>query len=270
VEFWLQPAGMASMVAVLPADGMASLRAVLDAAAAGMKVDHSADPRTVDQRRADALVELARRSLDSGRLAGAPDGQCLPVAHGHRPSIQVTVAWSTLIGLDDQPGELAGYGPIPASVARRIAAGGVWRRLLTDPAGGALLDYGTTRYQPPLDLADHVIARDRTCIFASCAQPAYRCQLDHTIASPHGPTSAGNLGPMCHPHHNGKTHGGWHVEQPEPGRFHWRSPTGHTYTIQPCAIGPIIEPPPDPAEPDHAPDADHTLDPDHPPDTGEP
>src|SRR5207248_2123178 len=58
--------------------------------------------------------------------------------------VRVTVPISTLMGLDDQPGDLAGYGPIPAAVARDIAAGGTWKRLLTDPVSGMLLDYGRT------------------------------------------------------------------------------------------------------------------------------
>ncbi|MGH8836580.1 MAG: hypothetical protein ACRDWG_16525, partial [Actinomycetes bacterium] len=53
--------------------------------------------------------------------------------------IQVTVPATTLLGLTDIPGELAGYGPITAEVARRIVAHGTWRRLLTDPASGQLL-----------------------------------------------------------------------------------------------------------------------------------
>ena len=36
---------------------------------------------------------------------------------------------STLLGLDDDPCELTGYGPIPADLGRRIAANGTWRRL---------------------------------------------------------------------------------------------------------------------------------------------
>jgi hypothetical protein len=266
IDYLPQPAGMGSVVAFLPADGMVAVRAALDAAATAMKVNDPDDPRTVDQRRVDGLVELARLSLDTGRLAGAPTGQRLAGSHGRRPSVQVTVPWSTLIGLDDQPGELTGYGPVPASVARRIAADGVWRRLLTDPASGALLDYGSTRYAPPQELIDHVVARDWVCVFLGCAQPAWRCQLDHTIPSPTGPTSATNLGPMCHPHHNGKTHGGWAVEQPQPGRFRWRSPTGHVYTIEPRAIGPITEPSPSVAadpllEPPPSVAADPLLDP---------
>src|SRR6266542_5750392 len=46
-----------------------------------------------------------------------------------------------LMGLTEHSAELAGYGPIPAQVARELAADGTWRRLLTDPATGHLLDY---------------------------------------------------------------------------------------------------------------------------------
>jgi hypothetical protein len=97
----------------------------------------------------------------------------LPREHGLRPSVQVTVALSTLLGLDEQPGELSGSGPIPAAVARRIAADetGTWRRLLTDERAH-LVDYGRTTYRPPKDLAEHVIARDRTCRYPHCNRQA--------------------------------------------------------------------------------------------------
>src|SRR6266516_3586989 len=74
------------------------------------KATPASDTRTADQRRADALVDLAITALHD---------PLLPKAHRMRPAVQVTIALSTLLGLDDQPGELAGHGPIPASVARR-------------------------------------------------------------------------------------------------------------------------------------------------------
>jgi hypothetical protein len=239
VWFTAMPDGMGEVVADLTADGMALVRAMLDAAATGMKTADPDDGRTMDQRRADALVDLARRSLASGRLGG--DGIALSTAQGRRPHIQVTVPLSTLIGIDDHPGELTGYGPIPAGVARRIAADGVWRRLLTDPATGRLLDYGTTRYSPPQDLRDVIIGRDRECVFPTCTMPAHRCQVDHTIPHPDGPTAQTNLGPPCEPHHDLKTRWGWQLDQPEEGRFIWTSPIGKRYANEPAQIGPIIE-----------------------------
>jgi Domain of unknown function (DUF222) len=166
--------------------------------------------------------------------------------HGRAAAVHVTVALSTLAGLDDLPAELDGCGPITAEVARRFAAHATWRRLLTDPASGALLDYGTTRYAPPADLVEHVHARDGSCRFPTCARPARLCQFDHTIAAGAADwsTSAGNGGPLSAGCHNAKTHAGWRLEQPRPGQFVWTAPTGHTYGVDPEMVGPLILPPP--------------------------
>jgi hypothetical protein len=161
--------------------------------------------------------------------------------------VNVTVPFTTLIGATDQPGELAGYGPITAEVARRIAGDAVWRRVLTDPASGAVLDYGATRYIPPRHLAEHVIARDRTCRFATCSWPAETSELDHTTPfrpdGTGGATAAGNLGPLHRRHHNDKTHHGFEFTQPEPGRYVITSPAGLSYQVDPEIIGPVDDPP---------------------------
>jgi hypothetical protein len=228
-----------------PAEDVTAIRVMLDAAVDAVKGADSADARTADQLRVDVLAQLAWSSLESGHLGGrcGQDGVRLGKRHRRAATVNVTVPVSTLIGLDDAPGELEGYGPIPASAARRIAAHGTWRRLLTDPASGALLDYGTTRYTPPPELVDHLIARDRTCRFPTCSQPARRTQIDHTIAAGSNgwSTSDRNCGPLCGGGcHNGKTHGGWRLEQPEPGRYVWTAPTGHRYPVDPEIVGPII------------------------------
>src|SRR2546430_1219316 len=64
---------------------------------------HADAPRTGDQRRADALVQICADVLHGTSSLGA-----LPRQRGLRPAIQVTVALSTLLGLDQQPGELDG------------------------------------------------------------------------------------------------------------------------------------------------------------------
>jgi hypothetical protein len=178
-------------------------------------------------------------------------GRRLRRRNGRAAAVHVTVPISTLLGLDDRPGELDSYGPITADVARRIAAHGTWQRLLTDPATGALIDYGTTRYFPPADLLDHVHARDGTCRFPTCARPARLCQFDHTIpaGAPGWSTSEGNGGPLSAGCHNGKTHAGWRLDQPEPGRFLWTAPTGHVYQVDPEIVGPIISAPAEPEPP---------------------
>jgi hypothetical protein len=231
--------GMSELWALLPAEGAAAVSAAIDALASATPAN---DPRTADQRRADALVDLGIAALHD---------PLLPRAQGMRPAIQVSVALSTLLGLDQQPGELTGHGPVPASVARRIAADptGTWRRLVTDPTG-KLLDYGTTTYRPPADLARYVIARDRTCTFPGCRRSAQRCDLDHQIpASAGGSTNPANIAALCQRHHRAKHKAGWRVVRHETAS-HWTSPTGHHYRSRPPAY-PI--------------DRTHESDPDPPP-----
>ncbi|MGH9251798.1 MAG: DUF222 domain-containing protein, partial [Acidimicrobiales bacterium] len=177
-----------------------ALYTAVDAAARRHQKATPDDKRTLDQLRADVLAGLGWSALHAGHL-----GCCHPsCAHMHqrlgsrrgRPAtINVTVAYTTLIGVDDQPAHLEGYGPIGAEVARRIAAHGTWRRVLTDPATGAVLDVGRERYLPPPELAEHVIVRDQSCRFPTCAHPAEACDLDHTTPFEQGgATAAGESG----------------------------------------------------------------------------
>ncbi len=211
---------MAELWALLPAEGAAALRAAIDSLAS---VTSAADPRRADQRRADALVDLGVAALHD---------PLLPRSQGLRPAVQVTVAASTLLGCDDQPGELAGHGPVPAALARRLAADptGTWRRLVTDPATGQLIDYGRSTYRPPVDLAAFVVARDQVCLFPGCNRPARQCQLDHRVSwASAGATSAENVGALCTRHHIGKHDGGWRLERAADGSHRWTAPTGHRY-----------------------------------------
>ncbi|MGA9311164.1 MAG: DUF222 domain-containing protein [Pseudonocardiaceae bacterium] len=167
-----------------------------------------------------------------------------------KPLVSVIVPITMLLGLDDQPGELIGHGPIPAALAREIAAQGIWRRLLTDPVSGALLDHGRATYAPPAGLAEFVRARDVYCRHPICGQRAASADLDHTVPyAPHKPdggtTSEHNLHASCRHHHRLKTHvDGWQVEQHPDDRVTWTTPTGHTYTSHPYDYRP--EPPPPP------------------------
>ncbi|MDQ2882815.1 MAG: 13E12 repeat family protein [Actinomycetota bacterium] len=98
--------------------------------------------------------------------------------------MSVIVPITMLLGLDDQPGELVGYGPIPAELARQIAADDTWRRLLCDPVSGALLDHGRATYTPPAGLAEFVRARDVYCRNPICG---HRRPRPHHRLSPRRP-----------------------------------------------------------------------------------
>ena len=233
VELWALPDGMAAIYAALPAADAIACHGWLTALAE--KAKGPGDARTLDQRRADALADLAFTGLESGDL---------PRRHGRPVQLQVAVAASTMLGLDDQPGELTGYGPITAEVARILAGDATWRRILTDPASGAVLDVGTTTYRPPQHLAELVMARDKTCRAPGCRIPARRCELDHSIRFPDGPTAEHNLGCGCKHDHRMKHETEWDVEQLPDATFIWTSPTGHRYVVPP---EPFLDLPPPPA-----------------------
>ncbi|MBI3428988.1 MAG: DUF222 domain-containing protein [Actinobacteria bacterium] len=182
------------------------------------------DGRSMDMKRADALTAIA-----SWALARNADD----VRPHRRPiTINVTIDLPTLMGLSENPGQLAGYGAIPASLARSLAAEGKWRRFITDPTTGALLDFGRESYEPPQALVDFLLARDRTCRFPGCRAPARLGDLDHAQSwESGGETSAQNLGALCRRHHRLKTHGGWQLKSESDGSCLWTSPHGKEYIV---------------------------------------
>ena len=80
----------------------------------------------------------------------------------------------------------------------------------------------------------HLIqARASTCTAPGCNRPAAEADADHTIPWPDGPSCECNLGAPCRYHHRNKQAPGWHLDQPEPGVFIWRNPSGRTHTTYP-------------------------------------
>ncbi|MDN5748589.1 MAG: HNH endonuclease, partial [Pseudonocardia sp.] len=183
--------------------------------------------------------------------ATAPGLLRRPVTPG-KPLVQIVMPLDALTGAGDGPCELVGYGPIPAEQAREIAADAVWRRLVSDPLSGALLDHGRTTYHPPAALAEFVRGRDVYCRFPLCRRRALDAELDHTTAwTDDGVTSDENLYAACPHHHMLKHHGGWTVVQQPDGRITWTTPTGHSYTTEPHDYR--TDPPsPQPARPPEA------------------
>jgi hypothetical protein len=222
----------------------------------------SADPAPVDTAPIDTMPVDTEPSGTECAAAGSglqATGAAGPDRRGHRcaaaqgqgtgpgkPLVSVIVPITMLLGLDDQPAELVGYGPIPADLAREIAAEGTWRRLLTDPVSGALLDYGRTTYTPPAGLAGFVRARDVYCRNPICRQRAATADLDHTIAWDDGGTTCQhNLWAGCRHDHRLKTFApGWTVDQYPDDRITFTTPTGHVYTSHPHDYRPDFHPPP--------------------------
>ena len=126
----------------------------------------------------------------------------------------------------------------------------MWRRLITDPLSGALLDYGRTTYRPPAALADFVRARDRYCRGPLCRQSAANCDLDHLQPwAEGGQTSEDNLNAFCGREHKLKDAPGWKIDVHPDGRLTWTTPTGHQLTIERWDYRPDPDPPPPPPPP---------------------
>ncbi|MGE2732248.1 DUF222 domain-containing protein, partial [Mycolicibacterium vaccae] len=91
-------------------------------------------------------------------------------------------------------------------------------------------------YTPSARLAEYVRARDQFCRHPGCTVPAERCDIDHVVPWPYGPTHPSNLACKCRTHHLGKTFwDGWTDSQAPDGTVTLNTPTGHTYTTTPSA-----------------------------------
>ena len=220
--------GMATVVAILPAEDaqtvMKSIEAFILKRNQEDEVDAEWSMLSADMKRADALTAIASEAL------GAMAEDVRP--HRRPITISVAVDLPTLLGLAENPGQLAGYGAIPASVARKLAADGTWQRFVSDPTTGNLLDFGREKYIPPQELVDYLLARDRTCRFPGCRRSGQLADIDHAHSwESGGETNPANLGLLCRRHHRMKTHGGWKLKSNADGSCTWESPVGKQFFV---------------------------------------
>jgi hypothetical protein len=192
----------------LDAEGGATLRAALNAFDEPWKAD---DTRSGSQRRADALVELARQRLDAGNL---------PEVGGQKPHLSVTASMSTLL---KQPGCAAGdlewSQPVTADTARRIACDCAMTRVLLGP-NSEPIDVGRcTRTIPPA-LRRALVVRDHHCRFPGCDRPADWCDGHHLIHwIDGGETNLANTCLLCRRHHRFVHELGWQLRWGAPGEI---------------------------------------------------
>lgn len=162
------------------------------------------------------------------------------------PTVHITVPVLSLLGLDDAPASLDGYGPIDSETAERLAMHAPsFIRLLTHPETGAVLSVGRDRYTPPTDLKRALVIRDGTCRFPTCNRNVKRCDIDHTTAwAAGGETSTTNLAHLCPKHHHLKHDTPWTLTQDQNGALIWRTPSGsiHVSVPDPPDWEPLLAP----------------------------
>ncbi len=184
------------------------------------------DPRTHEQRRADALGALAARADRLSCRCGRGDCDARK-----RPA-----ATSVVIHV------IAEQAAAGASASEVGADGLVGPELIAELAAGAKcvplvhpLDAAPEPgYVPSKTLADFVRCRDLTCRWPGCDHPAFDCDIDHTIPfGEGGPTHASNLKCYCRTHHLVKTFWGWQDQQLPDGTVILGSPAGKVYVTSP-------------------------------------
>ena len=192
----------------------------------------------------DAASLNSRRGLSTagGRSLSGSSGRSLPEPTPAAPTASLSTApvsqTAASLSAADGVAEVrigARSAAVPALTAWALAAGGTWRRLVTDPASGTIVDVGRTRYRPPAGLADLVRARDRACVFPTCQTPAERCDIDHLTAwSQGGTTSLDNLVVLCEAHHRLKHTPGWALTRDQAsGTLSWYTPDKTIYQRHP-------------------------------------
>lgn len=242
------PDAMCEIVATLPAVEGAAVLEALRTTAAGVIADGDADGCGLGQLMADLLVT---------RTTGQTHARAV------RAEIQLVMTPDALLSQApdaDQTAWLAGYGPVPAAIARAVVAGspklfGPWpdeideaqawvRRLFTDPMDGTLVDADPSRRRFHPAVARFIRMRDRECRVPFCDSPIR--ELDH--AHDHhlgGPSSVENGLGVCQRFNHVKQLPGWSVtithddrgddnnecDGLRPGHTATiTTPTGHTYT----------------------------------------
>jgi hypothetical protein len=219
--------GTANLYALdLPAGEAVAIGNRIHAAALSL---HGSDDenRTMDQLRADILVDyLNGIGADSAQPSG---------------SVDVSITMESLLSLTEEPGDVAGFGPVIADVVRRIAedGDGKLRVIVYDEATGEPTHIVTPTRQPTAQQRRRIQTRDRACVFPGCRMPSRQCDIDHSVAvADGGVTCDCNLAPLCRHDHRIKHQHGWIYHKLPDGQWQWTTRLGHTYTTIPTCAPP--------------------------------
>ncbi|QFU92087.1 DUF222 domain-containing protein [Amycolatopsis sp. YIM 10] len=187
------------------------------------------ETRTLDQLRSDVALDMLMGKQFGGEVK----------AH-----VYLYLDALTYAGLRNHPAELAGHGPIPASLARDIASGPktVFQRIITDPVTGQVVELGRRRYRPKAGLDELVRVRDRECRRPGCTRPAQFGDLDHCDSAGKGwkdgcPTGAATLVGLCRADHKLRDLPGWWHGVADDGVLTITTPAGQWYTSEAEPLG---------------------------------
>lgn len=205
------PDGMKQLSITGDAATITAMRDTIATAAHALRVQRggAAAQRAGDD---DASIGACRSDAAAALILGAAqdDGSTLLDPAKAVVHVQVVMDLQTLRHEAANPVLLNGE-PIPAQQGRELLAFAAWwRRIVTDPVDGHLLDYGRDTYLPR-PLRDFVLARDGRCRIPGCPSRG-RLQMDHALPFPAGPSTPANTGAISTGCHHAKTAGHLHLE----------------------------------------------------------
>jgi hypothetical protein len=151
------------------------------------------DDRDLEQRQADALVELA---------AGG----------GSQAQIQVTSSIETLLGLAGAPAaDLELSLPISSKTVERLACDSSIARVLLD-SDSMVIDVGRSKRVVSEPIRRALWTRDGSCRWPGCERPASLSAAHHVVHWIHGgDTDMDNLVLLCRRHHWMVHEGDWQI-----------------------------------------------------------
>ena len=220
-------------------DGMGRLDGLLDPE--GMKLVQEAirvlstrcddDQRTPEQRRADALVSMAKQVL--------ANLEPTPGLKRNRPKVIATINVADLIAatlggtLDTNTGPIT----LSAEAIRRIACDAGIHRLITGP-DGVIIDYGRQTRSVSDAQFDLLTIRDHGCRIIGCPIAPGGCDAHHSIHwANNGNTDLDDLVLLCWYHHHVLHEQHWSLEPLGAGHFVLRDPDGTIRPLRPPMIG---------------------------------
>jgi len=175
------------------------------------------DDRTLEQRQADALVELASGS-------------------GSQAQLQVTSSIETLLGLAGAAAaEMEFTLPVSSSTIERLACDSSIARILLN-SESTVIDVGRSKRVVSEPMRRALGVRDGHCRWPGCERPASWSAAHHVVHWIHGGTTdLDNLILLCHRHHRMVHEGSWQIVRGDDGRILTIPPT---VTFGPPARGP--------------------------------
>jgi len=194
--------GMVGVDGALPPEGGVALKLCLESL---VGIPAKDDERSPEQRNVDALMQLCKLQLDSGRL---------PSVGGRKPHLTLVVQ------AVDGGARLEGYGPVCRETAERLECEGSVSVMKVDGQGAAL-DLGRSRRLASEPQRRALAARDRHCQAPGCTWEARFCDAHHldSWTFDGGGTAVKRMLLLCDKHHRLVHEGGWRLVERDGGRF---------------------------------------------------